>query len=241
MYMTLLRQPACVGVGELATFLAALLDAIDRARQVLMWLNPFLLQLDPWVLPAHTCPCHNIPMQPSTSSTVATAQAAAAAAASDAGSMAALLMLPEAWPWSCSISGQPVMLPLSSCPTDARILQLGRHTQLTMPTAAAAPAATGSGTIPSTANSSFGMLQALPLAAGQSCQLQAVHMVHPSAVDSMLLYGMPLLLTPAASSGSSDHLAVSVMQDVSGAAAQGPRDQRLGQQAGSVSASEAGV
>jgi hypothetical protein len=66
-------------------------------------------------------------------------------------------------------------------------------------------------------------------------------MVHPSAVDSMLLYGMPLLLTPAASSGSSNHLAVSVMQDVSGAAGQGSRDQRLGQQAGTVSASEAGV
>lgn len=188
----------------------------------------FVLQLDPWVLQAHVCPCHRVPMQPATNSNqLAAARAAAAAAASDADSMAALLLLPETCPWSCSISGTPVMAPLSSCPVDARILQLGRHTQLTMPSETATAAST----------SIWNRLQALPLAAGQACQLEALHMVHPSAVDSMLLYGMPLLLTPCAGSGSSDNQALGLLQDASVPT----RDQRQGQQLGCLSASEAGA
>lgn len=173
-------------------------------------LQQYILQLDPWLLPAQLCPCHHLPMHPSSSSSVAAAHAAAASASSDAGSMAALLVLPEASPWSCCITGQPVMQPVSSCPSDARILQLGRHTQLTLPPTAPAalgpgpqgaasilPGGGGCGSTNSHA-SRLRMLQALPLSHGQPCELSVQHMVHPSAVDSMLLYGMPLLLTPTA-------------------------------------------
>jgi hypothetical protein len=206
-----------------------------------------ILQLEPWLLPAHLCPCHHIPMQPScTQSSMAAAHAAASAAAADAGSMAALLMLPEAAPWSCSISGQPVTAPVSACPSDARTLQLGRHTQLTMsPTPATAAAAAAASKLPGPAGgdaSRLCMLQALVMAPGQPCELSVQHMTHPCAVDSMLLYGMPLLLTPTASSSSSCGLTAAAVQDA-GAAGVKLRDQGLSlcNHATGVSAIEAGT
>lgn len=208
-----------------------------------------ILQLDPWLLSAHLCPCHHIPMQPScTSSSTA---AAAHAAATDAGSMAALLLLPEAAPWSCSISGLPVMSPVSSCPSDARILQLGRHTQLTLPctaeAAAGGPAASKpAGPAGSDASRRLHALQTLPLAPGVPFEVEARLATHPAAVDSMLLYGMPLLLTPAASTGGRSSgssvgapgsEAAGVAKDTE-AAGFGPTDQQA--QAVGVSATEAG-
>lgn len=202
-----------------------------------------ILQLDPWLLPAHLCPCHHIPMQPScTTSSTAAAHAAASAASADAGSMAALLMLPEAAPWSCSISGQLVMAPVSTCPSDARMLQLGRHTQLTLPpTSAAAAASKLPGQACSDA-STLRMLQALSMAPGQPCELKVQHMTHPNAVDSMLLYGMPLLLTSTASSNSGSSGMAAAVQDA-GAAGVGLRDQGLSlqDQVAGVSANEAGT
>jgi hypothetical protein len=200
-----------------------------------------ILQLDPWLLSAHLCPCHHIPMQPSCASSSSSA-AAAHAAATDAGSMAALLLLPEATPWSCSISGLPVMSPASSCPSDARILQLGRHTQLTLPCTAEAAAAWPAASKPAGSDASRRLraLQALPLAPGVPFEIEARLVTPPAAVDSMLLYGMPLLLTPAASTGGSSSagcLGSEAAQDTD-AAGFGPRDQQ-GQAVG-VSASEAG-
>jgi hypothetical protein len=157
--------------------------------------------------------------------------------------MAALLMLPEAVPWSCSISGQPVMAPVTACPFDARILQLGRHTQLTLPPTAATAAAASKPPGQAGGDASrLRMLQVLPMAPGQPCELKVQHMTYPSDVDSMLLYGMPLLLTPAASS-SSCGMAAAAVQDA-GAAGVGLRDQDQGfslhDQATGVSAIEAG-
>ncbi|KAF6256014.1 hypothetical protein COO60DRAFT_1641042 [Scenedesmus sp. NREL 46B-D3] len=115
----------------------------QRQQQVLPCnVQQHLLQLDPWLLPAHLCPCHGLPMHPPTSSALSTASpaattaGAAAAAAmlsgcdSDAATAAGLLLLPEQMPWSCRVTGQPVLQALSGCATDASVLQLGRHTQL---------------------------------------------------------------------------------------------------------------
>jgi hypothetical protein len=138
-----------------------------------------ILQLDPWLLPAHLCPCHGLPLAPQTgSATAAAAAAARAAAASDAGSLAALQLVPESSPWTCGVTCQPVLQPLSSCRTDASILQLGRHTQLTAP---------------------GGWLQlphALAVPAGQAMELAVQRVVPLEAIDSMLVHGMPLLLLP---------------------------------------------
>jgi len=197
-----------------------------------------ILQLDPWLLPAHLCPCHHLPMQPSNSSTAAAAHAAASATSSDAGSMAALLMLPEVTPWSCSVTGQAVGAPLSSCTVDARILQLGRHTQLTMPTAA--PAAAGAATDVQgggMVQRRLGMLQALAMPPTQPCELTVQHKLAPSAIDSMLLYGMPMLLCPATGSSSSSSsrpsaptAAAPSLQDAAGPLGLGTRDQGMYQQ-----------
>jgi hypothetical protein len=186
----------------------------QQQQQVLRCnLQQHLLQLDPWLLPAHLCPCHGLPMHPpsNTSSSssgsgrnASTAGAAAAAVLSgsdiDAATAAGLLLLPEQVPWSCRITGQPVLQDLNSCVTDSNVLQLGRHTQLR-----AGPSSQISGQQQQqtrsggavASSSSKPVAAALALPVGQPCEMTVRHVVGLHEVDSMMLYGMPLVVAPA--------------------------------------------
>lgn len=174
-----------------------LLLQLDEHQVLPCTLQQHLLQLDPWLLPAHLCPCHSLPMHPPTgSSSSAAAAAAGMGPDSDAATAAGLLLLPEEAPWRCGVTRQPVLQPLSSCCTNTSVLQLGRHTQLT-----AAPTFKH-GTSSSSISSGVGRHAAVPvtalvLPAGQPCVLSVKHVVGLQHIDSMMIYGMPLVASPA--------------------------------------------
>jgi hypothetical protein len=126
--------------------------------------------------------------------------AAASGAAGDVATSAGLLTLPERSHWHCSMTLQPILPSPAAriAPAECSVIQLGRHTQLKMSAAAS---------YPTVARDAVGEEPRLPctlaMPVDQPCMLRVEHAVPAAQVDSMMVYGVPLVLIPVTSSPAS--------------------------------------
>lgn len=139
--------------------------------------TPHLLPFAPLLQPALLCPCHDAPIRAlhfgSSLCSSSSGPAAAAALAGAAGGVA-----------QCPVTGHHIQNPSSSCTTDSSLLQLGPHTVLRMS--------------PATQHGYAGHWSR-HMQSAEVCLLKVVRAVGVQHINSLALFGSPIVCTAAES------------------------------------------